>query len=502
MRILKFFRFLQSSLRLKFALTVSLILLLIFATASFILIRQSIDFQKSSLVARAATFTYLSTKPLGDSFNLYFESGYLKFREILIDNLDLNRDIVRIQFISVNGQILFDTTEISEPSIRNQDRKIKDKNLLEAVISASPTQIKNQNEDIKEIVVPYKNDLNSRPFSIRYFLSYREIDENLARISSTVLMLMILMSITTIGTMVFLVNRAILSPLGKIVHAAEEISRGDLKKTINISSKDELASLAGSLNIMMGKLKRDIEDLKQLDKMKDEFIFLASHNLRTPLTIIKGYTERLLESSLLGAEEKESLSKVSQSTKDLEATTESLLNLVALEKSNKTLIKKAVNLPDILRKAVNDLSETAAEKKINFILELPEENFPKIEADIQRLPQAFSGLVDNAIKFNKAGGKVTVRLGKKDNQALVSVSDTGIGIPEEEKDLIFKKFHRATDTLTYNYEGIGLGLYLTKLIIESHQGRIWFESKKGIGTTFYVEIPIKEEQKADLSDQH
>jgi len=493
--------FFHRSLQFKFSFISGFLFVLIFGVSSAVIISQSVSFQKQSLLNKSRTYSKLATKPIGDSYNLYYSSGYFRFREQVEGYLDLNRDISRFQLISPTGKIIFDSVEIDSGSDVSSRSDLEDKAIISAVNKNKKSEFSVNSNDINQIIEPYSDDFGTRPFSIRYFVTYESVYESINQSIVTTLLLALVALIITLVSTTYLVHISILAPLVRIVQSAKEISHGNLAKVIKLESKDELGELAISLNQMTGKLKKNIEDLKQLDKMKDEFIFLASHNLRTPLTIIKGYTERLLESAVLGAEEKESLSKVSQSTKDLEATTESLLNLVALEKSNKPLIKKAVDLPDILRKAVNALSETAAEKKINFILELPGEGFPKIEADPQRLPQAFSGLVDNAIKFNKAGGKVTVRLAKKDNQALVSVSDTGIGIPEEEKDLIFKKFHRATDILTYNYEGIGLGLYLTKLIIEAHQGKIWFESKKGVGTTFYVEIPVKEELKEGLTDR-
>lgn len=410
----------------------------------------------------------------------------------MLDISASNKDITRIQIIEASGEITFDSSDIGVANRKPSSKSIDDIAILDLINSNKTTEVKNTNGSVSQIIVPYFDDFGARPFSVRYFLSYESVFKSAISSIMTTLLLALTALVVTLVAMTYLVHKSILSPLGRIVQSAREISRGNLSKVINLESKDELGDLASSLNQMTEKLKKNIEDLKQLDKLKDEFIYLASHNLRTPITIIKGYTERLFKSEVLKADERASLGKLSQSTEELEATTESLLNLVALEKGSKPLLKEVVDLPNILRQAVSNLSTAAAAKQVIFLLDLPSEKLSKMEADGQRLLQAFSGLIDNAIKFNKIGGKVIVRLEKKKDKVLVSVEDTGIGISDEEKDLIFKKFHRATDTLTYDYEGIGLGLYLTKLLVESHRGKIWFESRLGLGTTFYVELPIKE----------
>lgn len=117
--------------------------------------------------------------------------------------------------------------------------------------------------------------------------------------------------------------------------------------------------------------------------------------------------------------------------------------------------------------------------------------------DVTKLKVAFNNLLENAVKFNRDSGSVTIGIEEKSDSFIVSFKDTGIGISEKEIPLVFKKFHRATDILTYNYEGLGLGLYLTRVIVEAHQGKVWFESKAGEGSTFYVSLPKQNEKEGD-----
>ncbi|HEX7456410.1 MAG TPA: HAMP domain-containing sensor histidine kinase [Candidatus Nanoarchaeia archaeon] len=480
------------SLKIKIPFISALILFVIFGSASIILIRQNITFQKQSLLSQAKTFATLGTKPIGDSYSFYFESGYLKFREYLIDTLAMDESIIRIQIISVRGDILFDTINLESPLGSGSSDKIEDGKILQALPLNKQKEFRGENGDVTNIIVPYFDDFNSHPFSIRYFISYEAIYNTAEKAIMTIILLTLLILILTWASMTVLVRRLILSPLDKIVLAAGEISHGKLEGSIRLFTGDELENLATSLNQMTVTLRKNIEDLKELDKLKDEFVYLASHNLRSPLTVIKGYTSVLRQRKTIDSELKEYLKRIDISTNKLSELIESLLDLVSLEEKRKPLTMRPVDLARLLKEVVDKLGKKATEKKIIVSTRLPEGDVLKVNSNEQKLSQAFESLIDNAIKFNKEQGKVTVGLEKKNEKAVISIKDTGIGIAQAEQKNVFKKFHRATDMLAYNYEGVGLGLYLTKLIIEAHQGKIWFESEVGKGTTFYVELPIKE----------
>jgi signal transduction histidine kinase len=244
---------------------------------------------------------------------------------------------------------------------------------------------------------------------------------------------------------------------------------------------------------MAATLKKNIEDLKELDKLKDEFVFLASHNLRTPITVIKGYIGLMQKDKSLDIKSRNRLDKMLISTKELELLSESLLNLASLEYRDKRLLISDIDLVKIIEETTESFGKEAAKKEVSFILELPSFTVSAVQADRERIKQALENVIENAVKFNKEGGKVIIKLEEKDKELLLSISDTGIGISKEEGENIFQKFHRATSVLMYDYEGIGLGLYVAKLIIEAHLGKIWFESKLGVGTTFYITLPVKGE---------
>ncbi len=479
------------SLRVKFGLLILVLLFLVFSVSSGILIYRSINTQRDNLISQARAFAKLSAKPIGSTHNLYYESGYLKFQELMREILSLNTDVKRTQIISVRGEVLFDSDqlELGKPS---EIWFVEDKNILDNISSnlGSEIPLRTKNSQPMQIIEPYFEDFGARPFSILYFISYDSISQN---VFSTILTTLLLSSIFLIGSIlliVLVVDRTILNPIEIVIQGARKISAGHLSHTIEVKTKDEVGDLASAVNQMAATLKKNIEDLRELDKLKDEFVSLASHNLRTPLTVIKGYINSLQKNKSLDLKAKEEVNNVAVSTKQLEAITESLLSLVTLEKGRQLLTKTPVDLGQLLEEVSGKFSKKVAEKRISFIFELPSEPLTKVELDKKRINQAFTGLIDNAVKFNKDEGKVIIKLEKKGKEVIISIKDTGIGISKEESTKVFKKFHRATDVLTYNYEGIGLGLYLTKLIIESHQGKIWFESTVGEGSTFYVSLPL------------
>ena len=484
------FKLATHSIRIKFSFTTAIILLLIFSLASLVRISQNTAFQKESLVARSETFAQLATKPLGDAYALYYNSGVLQLNDVFRKTLRLNNTVPRIQVISVNGDILFDSENIGNSdtgSVSHKQEKIVDQSLLQAVTNSSITKIKAANGDVTEIIVPYADNFGSRPFSLRYFISYDSINSSIRQAIMTTVILNILLFLVSLAAVAFLVNSSILSPLSKITQVAHAIGNGDLSQNIVVHTNDELADIAISLNLMTTKLKNNIYELKKADKLKDEFITIASHNLRTPLTIIKGYLPSLKEKKL-DDEGMMAIDSIEKAVGKLYGITESLLNIVSLERTNQSISKIPENIVSLLKSVVDDYNAQAAERHIRFSMNLPAEEVTAM-VDKERIKQAFVSLIDNAVKFNKENGLVTVDLTKLDGEVIISVSDTGIGISPEELNNIFQRFHRGTDVLTYNYEGIGLGLYLSKVIIEAHSGKIQVTSKLGEGTTVSINLP-------------
>ncbi len=318
-------------------------------------------------------------------------------------------------------------------------------------------------------------------------------------ITYSIFLVTLVTAVTAILT-IFFTRKNILEPIKKITDASKRISEGDFNTKITVKTNDEFATLANVFNEMAEKLQKQINDLRKVDKLKNEFIAIASHNLRTPLTTLKGYLETLTlpGADKLSKKQKDILQKAQRSATTLTSLTEGLLDITSLETEGVKIEKNPVDLSKIINGVIQSLGAAAQEKGIQIENMIGDREIMTI-GDESKLKQAFLGVLDNAIKFNKKGGKITLEKIVNDTkhsyigrgEVIITIKDTGIGIAKEEREDIFKKFNRGTSTYTYEYEGVGLGLYLTRLIILAHHGRIWFESDVNKGTIFYISLPAK-----------
>jgi len=240
---------------------------------------------------------------------------------------------------------------------------------------------------------------------------------------------------------------------------------------------------------------RDITREKKVERMKTEFVTLAAHQLRTPMSGIKWSLKMILDGELgkLSQKQKEVLEEsyyVNNKAIDL---VNDLLNVAKIEEGKYISKMTLSNLEDIIEEVVKKHSRKLKEKNLDCRIEKSEEELPKVMLDVEKIKIAFANILENSIFYTLSGGKIIISIKRKEKDIEVKVEDTGVGIPEAEQDKVFEKFFRAKNIMRIETEGTGLGLYITKNIIEAHGGRIWFESEEGKGTTFYFTIPIKKE---------
>jgi len=241
------------------------------------------------------------------------------------------------------------------------------------------------------------------------------------------------------------------------------------------------------------QLSRAYEKIKRIDKAKSEFISIASHQLRTPLTVIKGYTSRILEGSYGKYPEKgeKALESINQSNERLIRLVNDLLSVSRIESGKLELRLKPVSLENIISSVVNELKIKAEEKKLFLKWEEPKKALPKILADEAKIRDSFFNVIDNAIKYTEQGGTM-IELKQRDSILLTKITDTGAGLSKDELADLFERFSRGEVGVRFSPGGIGLGLYITKRFLELHNGKIWAESKgKEQGSTFYIELPLK-----------
>lgn len=236
----------------------------------------------------------------------------------------------------------------------------------------------------------------------------------------------------------------------------------------------------------ISEVERLNAELKRIDRGKDEFIQIASHEIRTPLTAVRGGLSVLLSGNVgkLSQDQTKFIEKILNSANRLSAVAEDSLNISALEKHTFNLRVAPFDLSALAAKVISETSPEALAKKVSIRLDQPKDKLPKALGDEQRIETVLSNLIDNAIKFTPSGGTVTVALSHHGSKLITSVSDTGVGIPDEEVRNLFRKFYRVENVLNESTQGTGLGLYIVKLIMNLHGETVGVESELGHGSTF------------------
>lgn len=270
-------------------------------------------------------------------------------------------------------------------------------------------------------------------------------------------------------------QRILIKPLYEINKTAREISSGEFEKRVAKSSKDEIGQLAESFNYMA-------DTLQNLENMRREFIANISHELRSPITSIRGFIEGILDGTIPEDKHKYYLSVALDESKRLTRLISDVLDLSRLESGEFSLNMDTFDLNELIRVIIIRFENEIDKKKLNVDIVLTGENLYAI-GDRDRIGQVISNLVDNAIKFTAEGGSISIKTMQNGKKIIVSVGDTGTGIPEQELKLIWDRFHMVDKSRTTK-RGTGLGLSIARQIINQHGEKIWVESKEGVGSTF------------------
>jgi len=248
-----------------------------------------------------------------------------------------------------------------------------------------------------------------------------------------------------------------------------------------MSEKEKLGTLV---------ILHDITREKIIEKMKTEFVSIAAHQLRTPLSAIK-WTLRMVLDGDFGPITEEQRDFMEKTYSSNERMITDLLDVARIEEGRYLYKPILTNLESVVQFVINSYKDEIKRKKLKLEFKKPEKKLPQVTVDVEKIRLAIQNLFDNAIRYTPSGGQVTISLKSGKKEIECSVKDTGVGIPKDQQERVFTKFFRGANVLRMETEGTGLGLFITKNIIEAHGGKIWFESKEGKGSTFYFTLPVE-----------
>lgn len=234
----------------------------------------------------------------------------------------------------------------------------------------------------------------------------------------------------------------------------------------------------------------DVTKEKLIEKMKTEFVSVAAHQLRTPLSAIKWTIRMILDGDAgeINEEQRELLEQTYISNERMIRLINDLLDVSRIEEGRLLYNQEDTQIEDVLDSVIEASQEMLRNK--NMVLEVNKKETPKVKIDKEKIGVVIQNLLENAIKYTEQGGKIKITLDNDEKNVIFKIEDSGVGIPKSQQDRIFTKFFRAENVTRMETNGTGLGLYTTKNIVQAHKGQIWFESEENKGTTFYFTIPI------------
>lgn len=399
---------------------------------------------------------------------------------ILAEQLDL-----RITAVDVNGVVLGDSQSDTAYMENHNDRP----EVVEAIADGTGHSTRFSETlgyDMKYVAVCVVRN-GGRIGVVRIALPSSEVRVELNVVYRAVLM-GALAAIVIALVIAYMLSRSISSPIRQMQETAERIAQGDFTKKVTVKSADELGQLGFSLNMMAEELQEQIGRLKHLDRVRADFVANVSHELKTPLTSIKGFVETLADGAIDDkAKARRFLSIIDRHADRLTNTIDDLLCLSELEQAGDCLNKSRFDLEQLIREIGLGFGHALSQKQQQLSIESSCKD-SVIFADRDKIEQVFVNLIDNGIKYTENNGHINIGLSAKENTITVIVADDGMGIPEQDVERVFERFYRVDKAGSRKVGGTGLGLGIAKHIVLLHEGEIRINSAPGEGTKVFVSL--------------
>jgi len=463
-------------LRARFISLIILLLAILFAVIAGILIRNNVQSLRADLTDRSKAFAALATKPIGDTYSIYKASGTVAIDQQVRRFIELDQNITNVMIVTADGTVVYKLYNVVNPVS------------AEDATSFEPVYGYDERGTINRVVYPLIEDTGRHTYNIAYDISNASIATAITSQIRSIILYSIVGLLISAAVIYAMVDRFFLKPIKRLRDQALVVAAGTYDQPLSEKRRDEIGDLAQSVNQMAESLKSDIQKLKEVDQIKSEFMMIASHNLRTPLTVINGYLE-MAKSQALSEELRQMLSSIEANSQRLGIFAEDLLVISSIETGQQVYHKEPVDLTAMFNSIIPEIQVLANDRHINITATITSDN-TTVYGSKPHLRSAIWNLLDNALKFNKESGHIGISVLRVDEAIQIAIKDTGIGIAETELSQIFTKFHRGSSSLTNVYEGTGIGLYVTKLIINDHGGSIAVESTVDQGSNFIVTLPI------------
>jgi signal transduction histidine kinase len=274
--------------------------------------------------------------------------------------------------------------------------------------------------------------------------------------------------------------RGMTQPLRDMAGAARKMETGDYRQRVVTSSRDEVGQLAVAFNRMSS-------ELENLERLRRDLVANVSHELKTPISALRAHLENLLD----GVEkaQPETLQVMLAQSERLGRLVDQLLELSRLESGDLPLDRSEIPLRPLVSRVMSEIDVTRSRRDVELAQDVPED-LPPVYADAERIYQVLFNLLDNAVRFTPAGGRVRVTAARRNGAVDVTVADTGPGISAEHLPRVFERFYRVDTARSRDEGGTGIGLAIARSVVEAHGGRIWAESEPGRGSTFTFELPV------------
>jgi two-component system phosphate regulon sensor histidine kinase PhoR len=457
-----------------------LTLIVVFVLNFFVALRLSDNFEQkiSRELKSGATL-------VGDLLQKYLAEG--RYEEIqretkrLADRLDL-----RITVVGGQGKVLGDSEK--EPSLmENHGDRLEIVDALKDGFGQSTRFSDTLDYNMKYVAVRVGHG-DSILGVVRFAVPLSQVQLEI-RLIYRVVLFGALAAVGIALIVAYFLSRSITLRIRQMKDTAEQIAKGDFARRVRIKSKDELGELGKSLNAMADELQQKIENLDRMNRIRTDFVANVSHELKTPLTLIKGYIETLEDRAMDDREQSAKFVSIIKEHSDrLGNIVDDLLSLGELESSKDHVHRTEFDL----KKLIDDISlgfgHALAEKRQTLSVSSQGTDH-RIKADRNKIEQLFANLIDNAIKYTKQSGRIELSLLEQNQAVCVTVQDNGIGIPKEDLNRVFERFYRVDKARSRKLGGTGLGLSIAKHIVLVHNGTITIESELNKGTKVFVTLP-------------